>query len=153
MIILKIRNCFTRFIKMCLFFSECFKCLNKICLAEWLERLDYSSESHHKVVSSRLGFTMRRLENSLSVNPAVNGYLFQIRESQGSKRRGMGSAFHHLCPRYSGTLTSTATMAIRLWETFTFLLSFYPTLLCKFQPTFSPYFIFTKYSFSQKSRK
>ena len=33
----------------------------------------------------------------------------------------MGSAFHQLCPRYSGTLTPTATTAIRLWDTFTFL--------------------------------
>ena len=32
----------------------------------------------------------------------------------------MGSAFHQLCPRYSWTLTTTAPMAIRLWETFTF---------------------------------
>ena len=34
----------------------------------------------------------------------------------------MGSAFHQLCPRYSGTLTPTAPTAIRLWDTFTFLL-------------------------------
>ena len=33
----------------------------------------------------------------------------------------MGSAFHQLCLRYSGTLTPTAPTAIRLWETFTFL--------------------------------
>ena len=33
----------------------------------------------------------------------------------------MGSAFHQLCPRYSGSLTPTAPTAIRLWETFTFL--------------------------------
>ena len=32
----------------------------------------------------------------------------------------MGSAFHQLCPRYSGTLTPTAPMAVWLWETFTF---------------------------------
>ena len=32
----------------------------------------------------------------------------------------MGSALHQLCPRYSGTLTSTAPMAMRLWETLTF---------------------------------
>ena len=32
----------------------------------------------------------------------------------------MGSAFHQLCPRYSGFLTPTAPIAIRLWETFTF---------------------------------
>ena len=31
----------------------------------------------------------------------------------------MGSAFHQLCPRYSGTLTPTAPKAIKLWETFT----------------------------------
>ena len=62
---------------------------------------------------------MQRLENS--VNPALNGYLFQIREGLGTERRGMGSGFHQLCPRYSGTLTPTAPTAIRLWETFTFL--------------------------------
>ena len=47
----------------------------------WLERLDYGVESRRKVVSSRLGYAMRRLENS--VNPAVNGYLFRIREGEG----------------------------------------------------------------------
>ena len=35
----------------------------------------------------------------------------------------MGSAFHQLCPRYSGTLTPTAPTAIRLWDTFTFFYS------------------------------
>ena len=34
----------------------------------------------------------------------------------------MGSAFHQLCPRYSGTLTPTAPTAIKLWDTFTFTL-------------------------------
>ena len=34
----------------------------------------------------------------------------------------MGSAFHQLCPRYSGTLTPTAPTAIRLWDTFTFFI-------------------------------
>ena len=34
--------------------------------------------------------------------------------------RGMVSAFHQLCLRYSGTLTPTAPIVIRLWETFTF---------------------------------
>ena len=58
---------------------------------------------------------------TLSVNPALNGYLFRIRAGYGSKRRGVGSAFHQLCPRYSGTLTPTAPTATRLWETFTFL--------------------------------
>ena len=33
----------------------------------------------------------------------------------------MGSAFHQLCPRYNGTLAPTASIAIRLWETFFYL--------------------------------
>ena len=44
-------------------------------MVEWLEQLDYGAESRRNVVSSRLGFAMR-----LSVNLAVNGYLFRIRE-------------------------------------------------------------------------
>ena len=40
-----------------------------------------------------------------------------------------GLRLHQLCPRYSGTLTSTAPTAIRLWETFTYLYhSWYPFL-------------------------
>ena len=34
-------------------------------MVEWLERLDYGAEICRKVASSRLGFDMRRLENSL----------------------------------------------------------------------------------------
>ena len=48
-------------------------------MVEWLERLGHGAENRHKVVSSRLGLAMWRLENSVS--PAVNGYLFQIGES------------------------------------------------------------------------
>ena len=47
-------------------------------VVEWLERDDYGAESRRKVVSSRLDFAMRRLENSVS--PAVNGYNLRIRE-------------------------------------------------------------------------
>ena len=42
----------------------------------------------------------------------------------------MGSAFHQLCPRYSGTLTPTAPTAIRLWDTFTFTLLWPYNLTC-----------------------
>ena len=49
-------------------------------VVEWLERLVYGAESRCEVVSSRLRFAMRRLENSFSVNLKVNGYLFPIRE-------------------------------------------------------------------------
>ena len=34
-------------------------------MVEWLERHGYDAECRRKVVSSRLGFAMRRLENSL----------------------------------------------------------------------------------------
>ena len=33
--------------------------------------------------------------------------------------RGMGSALHQLCQRYSETLTPTVPTAIMLWEAFT----------------------------------
>ena len=36
----------------------------------------------------------------------------------------MGSAFHQLCPRYSGTLTPTTPTANRLEKTFTFTYTF-----------------------------
>ena len=35
-------------------------------MVEWLQRLNYSAESSCKVVSSRLGFAIRLLKNSLS---------------------------------------------------------------------------------------
>ena len=89
-------------------------------MVEWLEQLGYGAESRRKAwvrgSASPCGDW-----KTLSVNPAVNGYLFRIREGYGSERKGTGSAFHQLCPRYSGTLTPTAPTAIRLWETFTFL--------------------------------
>ena len=40
----------------------------------------------------------------------------------------MGSAFHQLCPKYSGTLTPTAPTVIRLWEAFTFTFSLLPSI-------------------------
>ena len=41
----------------------------------------------------------------------------------------MGSAFHQLCPRYSGTLTPTAPTVIRLWDTFTFFFTLWDTCI------------------------
>ena len=55
--------------------SVCAKLITwAVWMVEWLERLDYGAESRRKVVSSRLGFAMRRLENF--VTPAVNGDRF-----------------------------------------------------------------------------
>ena len=42
---------------------------------EWLEWLSYRAGSRLKVESPRLGFAIRRLENS--VNPALNGTFFE----------------------------------------------------------------------------
>ena len=44
-------------------------------VVEGLEQLDYSAESRRKVVSSRLGFAMRRIENSLC-RPSSEWILF-----------------------------------------------------------------------------
>ena len=88
-------------------------------MVERLKQLDYhGAESRRNFVSLRLGFAMRRLENSLCRPSSEWVPFFRMREE--SERRGMGSAFHQLCPRYSGTLTPTALTAIRLWKTFTF---------------------------------
>ena len=54
------------------------------------------------------------LWKTLTVDQAVNEYLFRIREGKGSEMRGMGFSFDQLCPRYSVSLTFTASTAIRL---------------------------------------
>ena len=85
-----------------------------VTVVEWLERLGYGAKSRRKVVSSRAGFAMLRLENSLC--PLSSKWVpFSTKEGLGSERRGMDSAFHLLWPKYSGPT------AIRLWNTFTFL--------------------------------
>ena len=48
-------------------------------MVEWLERLGYGAESRRKVVSLRQAPPCDDWK-TLSVNPAVNGYLFRIRE-------------------------------------------------------------------------
>ena len=76
-------------------------------MVEWLEQLDYGAERRSKIV-------LRHLTTGYSVNPAVDGYLFRIREGLDSEKNGMGSALHQLCPRYNGNLTPTVPTAIRL---------------------------------------
>ena len=49
-------------------------------MVEWLERLGYDTESRQIVGRSRLGLAIRRQEDPLSVNPAMKGYIFRIRE-------------------------------------------------------------------------
>ena len=43
-----------------------------------------------------------------------NNLVFTPDMSERSEMRGMGSTFHLLCPRYSGTLTPSAPAAISL---------------------------------------
>ena len=77
-------------------------------IVELVEWLDYGTKSRRKVLSVGGWASLCKDWKTLSVHPAVNGYLFRIREGQGSERRGMGFAFHLLCPRYNGTLMPTA---------------------------------------------
>ena len=60
-------------------------------MVEWLERLDYGAESRRKVVSSRLGFATRRLENS--VNPAVMGTFFELGKGKAAIEVGWAPPF------------------------------------------------------------
>ena len=71
-------------------------------VVEWSETFGHGAESRRKVLRWRKKFAIRQLEHS--VNP-VNWYPFRIREGLVSERRGMGSDFHHLHPRYSRPLT------------------------------------------------
>ena len=48
------------------------------------------------------------------------GTFFELGKDKAAKGEGWAPAFHQLCPRYSGTLTPTAPMAIKLWDTFIF---------------------------------
>ena len=58
-------------------------------MVEWSQRLDYEAKSRRKIVSSRLGLAMRRL----SVNPAVNGYLFELGKANAANREGWAPPF------------------------------------------------------------
>ena len=93
-------------------------------IVEWSETLGYGAESHRKFVRSRETRFCHPSDDwkTLSVNSAENGYFSnQERVNQRKdERKGMGSASHQLCPRYSGPLTPTAPTAIRLRETFNF---------------------------------
>ena len=72
-------------------------------LVEWLERLCCSAKSCWNVVSLRLGFATRRLENTLC-QPSSIRVPFSNQGRIRQRRRGMGSALHLLCPIYNGTL-------------------------------------------------
>ena len=47
-------------------------------------RAAYGADSPWKVMSSRLGFAMRRMEKK-SVNPSVNGYIRKDKASKGEE--------------------------------------------------------------------
>ena len=91
-------------------------------MVEWLEQLDYGAESRRKVVSSRLGFAIWRLEISLCrpssewVPFSNYGRLRQRKERDGLR---LSSAVPKIQWDSKPPLPPTA---IRLWETFTFTL-------------------------------
>ena len=57
-------------------------------MVEWLERLDYGAESRRKVVSSRLDFAIRRLENSLCQRSSEWVPFFELGEDKAAKELG-----------------------------------------------------------------
>ena len=61
-------------------------------VVEWLERLGFGAESCRKVVSSRLGFAMRQLENFLSAQP-LHGYFFESGKDKAAKGEGWAPPF------------------------------------------------------------
>ena len=56
-------------------------------MVEWLERLGYGAESGHNAHDRGWASPCDDWK-TLSVNLAVNGYRFRIREGYGSERRG-----------------------------------------------------------------
>ena len=74
-------------------------------VVQWLETIGYGADSCQKVATLNSGFPIRLLGNS--VRRAVNGYPF-CKLGKDKAVRGVGSACHLLCRRYSGPLTSTS---------------------------------------------
>ena len=72
-------------------------------------------------MSSRFGFAMRRLENSLC-QPSSKWVPFSNKGRIRQRNERDGLRLSSAVPRYSGTLTPTAPTANRLWEIFTFTL-------------------------------
>ena len=68
-------------------------------MAEWLDH----STAKQKVAGSNP--TRASGWKTPSVHPAVKWVPDLIQGRKGSRRRGMGSAFHMLCPRHSEPLT------------------------------------------------
>ena len=56
-----------------------------------MEPLGNGTESRRKVVSARLGFAIRSVENS--VNPTVNGYRFESGKDKAVKGEGWAPPF------------------------------------------------------------
>ena len=84
-------------------------------VVRWLERLGNGADKRRKVVSSRLGFAIRRLKSSLC-QPNSKWVPSSNQRRIGSKRREMSFAFHFAVPKRAPTVPT----AIRLWETFIF---------------------------------
>ena len=63
-------------------------------VVEWLERFTYGAESRRKVVSSRLGFTMWQLENSLcQLSNKWVPFFFELGKAKAAKGEGWAPPF------------------------------------------------------------
>ena len=79
------------------------------------------AESRYKVVSFNAGLGHATTGKLILSTQQQMGPFFELGKDKAGKRRGMGSAFHLLWPRYSGTLKPHyIPVAIRLWDIFTF---------------------------------
>ena len=65
--------------------------------------LGYGADGCFKVLSLRLGFAMKRLQNSLCQPKWVP--FFELGKDKAAKGEEWALSFHLLCPRDSGTLT------------------------------------------------
>ena len=84
-------------------------------VVEWVTALDYCAEGREFEPISRLKISICR-PSSKRVS------FFELGKDKGSKRKGIGSAFHMLCPSMTQwTPTATAPTTKRLREPLSFL--------------------------------
>ena len=76
--------------------KECFVpyiiVLERGTVVECLKQLGYGAESRRKFVSSRLGFAMRQLENSLSTQQEM-GTFFELVKDKAARGEGWAPPF------------------------------------------------------------
>ena len=82
-------------------------------MVEWLEQLDYGTESRRKVVCSRLDFAMRRLEHSLW-QPSSEWVPFSNQGRLRQQKERDGLRLSSAVPKVQWHSNPTVPRAIRL---------------------------------------